>query len=482
MNTLLLQPTDVLFFRDGRPMGGSLGGHGAAWPLPTVASAALHAALHRADLEKASGARLHGHDHHRNDGERINDVRKFGSLVSAGPFPVIKDKDGKEAWLFPRPLDAGIDKDENDSTQPTLLPLAEGFTQEHSSLPPPLKLAIANTCGPTKKSPSPWWNAAAWETYLGTVEVDAKPAYHEDSAFADTEFSYGIGMNPDTGTQDGERFYSAHYLRLKPEGRLGLLAESQDKINGDPNDKRDLIISLFPNNGSQTPVIVGGQQRRCTVESHHHAPVPLPKGKTDGFESKDAGEKSTWLVKWVLLTPAIFPVIPDKDKNGNPMNPHPGGWLPNWVFLDWDSDKGEAREHADNGRVMLKLGDTARREREGRETWRRRVAALPNITATLVAALTGKPIPVTGYALPNQDVVEIQGGAKHTHLAVPAGSVYYFTCTTKDAAEKLAAALNWHGKEDFTTIKNRRSTLMGEKGFGLGVCGTWQFHDGQIPT
>ncbi len=45
MNTILLQPTDVLFFRDGRPMTGSLAGHGAAWPLPNVINAAVHAGL-----------------------------------------------------------------------------------------------------------------------------------------------------------------------------------------------------------------------------------------------------------------------------------------------------------------------------------------------------------------------------------------------------------------------------------------------------
>lgn len=116
MNTLLLQPTDVLFFRDGRPMGGSLSGHAAAWPLPTVTNAALHAALHRADLEKAHGSRLHPHDHHRDDGSVNKDARRFGSLVTAGPFPVLAD--GK-AWLFPRPLDAGLDKEEDDGTAPT---------------------------------------------------------------------------------------------------------------------------------------------------------------------------------------------------------------------------------------------------------------------------------------------------------------------------------------------------------------------------
>jgi CRISPR-associated protein Cmr3 len=67
--------------------------------------------------------------------------------------------------------------------------------------------------------------------------------------------------------------------------------------------------------------------------------------------------------------------------------------------------------------------------------------------------------------------------AKPTHLAVPAGSVYYFECRDPEAARVLAAALNWHGEDTSpTTIKNRRSTLMGEKGFGLGVCGTWDFH------
>jgi CRISPR-associated protein Cmr3 len=39
----------------------------------------------------------------------------------------------------------------------------------------------------------------------------------------------------------------------------------------------------------------------------------------------------------------------------------------------------------------------------------------------------------------------------------------------------LAAALNWHGEFNGREIKNRRSTLLGEKGYGLGICGTWKF-------
>jgi len=111
---------------------------------------------------------------------------------------------------------------------------------------------------------------------------------------------------------------------------------------------------------------------------------------------------------------------------------------------------------------------------------------LPRIAAKLVAAITGKPLPVTGWALPN-GTDRAEGGAKSTHLAVPAGAVYYFECDDEPSAIALAAALNWHGpsQSEISTlssqIQNRRSTLMGEKGFGLGVCGSWNFHGNDLP-
>lgn len=84
MNTILLEPTDVLFFRDGRPMGGASAGHGAAWPLPTVVNHAFHAALHRAgDVFKDA----HLHRRGRSGIYEESRDRRFGSLVTAGPFP-----------------------------------------------------------------------------------------------------------------------------------------------------------------------------------------------------------------------------------------------------------------------------------------------------------------------------------------------------------------------------------------------------------
>ena len=419
-------------------MGGALAGHGAAWPLPSVFNAALHAALWRADLEQVFGDKVHGHDQIRlkaGNRERLScDTRKFGSLVTAGPFPV----DASGTWFFPSPSDAQAAGTTKITLRPTD-PLGD------SSLPVPLRYPVGNSQPPTKEKPEGWWSAAAWQEYLNggpdNTTQDGVSHFLNDTNFSDIEHSIGIGINPDTDTQDGTKIYSAHSLRLREGVQLGALAESLDKIGGNPANKRDLIATLFPNRGIETPVIVGGQQRICTVRRDTSPNLPLPVGAI--ITSK--------LIKWVLLTPAIFPQIGD----------HRGGWLPSWI------------SHT-GGEVMLKAGDTSRGEKEGREAWRKRIAAMERIPAKLRAALTGKPIPVTGYALPGSlDLDRSEGGAKPIHLAVPAGAVYYFECESKEAAQALAQALNWHGASPGTAIQNRRSTLMGEKGFGLGVCGTW---------
>jgi hypothetical protein len=252
-----------------------------------------------------------------------------------------------------------------------------------------------------------------------------------------------------------------------------VIAAAQDKVNGDAGTRRDLIPALFPNSGSSTPVIVGGQQRLCTVEAVHNAPLPLPKGKRDGFYKVTVDGRDEWLLKWVLLAPAIWPCLPGDAARG--INGHRGGWLPNWIA---ETCQGFDEETVEAGSVLLLDGpgkEKAKRKGKG-------VVPGKRIRATLVAAVIGKPISVSGYSLAHEAADRQHGEAKPTHLAVPAGSVFYFTCASETDARKLAAALNWHGDGDDSTIRNRRSTLMGEKGFGIGVCGTWDFHDGQRPA
>ena len=456
MNIILLQPTDVLFFRDGRPMTGSLAGHGAGWPLPNVINAAFHAALHRAKLDGDGSLTLHTH---RRGGrglyaENAQRDRKFGSLVTAGPFPV-KDE---RTWFFPRPHDL-----QDATLQPTLLPV-DSVDWVQSSLPGPLQYAVANCLPPSKDSGAKAWLAkGAYERYLegsdSTLQGDESK---NDGDFADIEHAIGIAIDPATGTTgQGEaagKIYSAHYLRLRETWQLGVCAAAEDK-----EFKSDLVKALL--NGGQRQIIVGGQQRICSAQLVGRVEglaLPLPLGKADHFHERDG----KFLVKWVLLSPAVWPaIVADEAPN---INAHPGGWLPNWI-------------HSQTGEVLLKTGDTARHEQDSRGVWRQRVRQQGNISAKLVAAIIPKSLVVTGWALADEhseNPSERSGGAQSTHLAVPAGAVYYFEAGSTDEARKLAAALNWHGSESNpTTIKNRRSTLLGEKGFGLGVCGTWQFYE-----
>lgn len=453
MNTLLLHPTDVLFFRDGRPMEGSLAGHGAAWPLPSVVDAALHAALHRSELP----GHAHGHRQNRN---RREDTRRFGSLVTAGPFPVRNDTE----WFLPRPLDLG-----SATLRPTRVPSLGAPWRESSSLPKPLTLAVGSTLPPEKDPKArAWISSAAYSDYL--AGSDREPNGDEGMDDADifgAEATIGIGIDDATGTQDGERIYSARYLRLKEGWGLGCFAKTAEK--SDVGVRQDVISQLFrasaDGDSGTAKIVIGGQQRICTARLRAFSRLPLPMGRFTDFETaRLENARSTapkHLVKWVLLSPAIWPEIGDRSLEGRPTTPHPGGWLPNWV-------------NAENGRVLLRHR-TGQLRRDYSGLRHRRIAEKEEaIAAHLVAALVGKPVVVTGWALPDRNAERAEGGAKPTHLAVPAGSVYYFACDTADAAAQLAAALNWHGDaRDGTTIARRRSTLFGEKGFGLGVCGTW---------
>lgn len=458
LHQILLEPTDVLFFRDGRPMSGSLAGHTAAWPLPDVTNHALHAALHRAKFDG-----VHTHRRGRSGQYSEERDRKFGCLATAGPFPVkTLDDDGRPldspVWFFPRPRDTI----EAGKTTAVLRP-AEGQWRNTSSLPTPLAYAVATGRPPTKETGGePWISANAYQQYLRDSSDPPNPSdYLSDRTLADIEQTIGIAIDPETQTTGhgdaAGKIYSAHYLRLRQGYRLGLLAEALDKVDGHPNNHRDLIRLLL--NDHPQSIVVGGQQRICTARREDAPrPLPLPLGLSQrGAFQKLSNEK--YALKWILLTPAIWPEIQGK-------NIHQGGWLPNWI-------------EPQTGKVLLKAGDTARQPAEPREVWRQRVRKMSTIDAHLVAAIVPKPIPVTGWALAN-GADRPQAGAKSTHLAVPAGAVYYFEAGTAEAAAQLANALNWHGDTPGHLIRNRRSTLLGEKGYGLGVCGTWQFYPGSV--
>ncbi|MFQ3594063.1 MAG: type III-B CRISPR module-associated Cmr3 family protein [Gemmataceae bacterium] len=467
MPAYTLTPDDILFFRDGRPMETS-GGHGARWPEPSVIFDALHAALHRAfpavgqkDFQSWEHPHHYGRNgHYPERGDDSKRRQRFGSLATVGPFPV---KDG--LWLFRVPADATSSKD---PTTWLLRPIANDPSDPsnpsaQSNLPPPLKYPLANCSPPTTDEPDPWWTKAAIESYLR----DQKPSEERRWAFTDDdlfsrEWHTGIAIDPATQTTGrGEaagKIYAAQYLRLRDGISLGIHATMPMK-NGQPGHVTERITELFP---AHRIVIVGGQQRPCHVEPLEQDSQPIALESLLPVSAPISGTR----VKWLLLSPAVFPAIADNKEKG--ISAHPGGWLPNWICLK-------------TGQVLLKQGNTDRQTGERRETWRQRVRSMPTIAARLVAARIPKPIVVTGWteALHLKDTLSHrEHGPRPTLLAVPAGAVYYFEAETPEAAAQLAAALNWHSAEATpTTIRNRRSTLLGEKGFGLGVCGTWQLDE-----
>ena len=450
-NTILLQPNDVLFFRDGRPMEGALAGHGAAWPLPSVINAAFHAALHRASIPKA-----HSHRTVRSGETLENREQLFGSLVTAGPFPVGTSPNGP-IWFMPRPRDL-----ESNTLVPSLSPACSDWSQQ-GNLPKPLTLAVASLRPPSKESGARQWiSTRHYEAYLKGERENVTEAVNDTDIF-DAEHNIGIAIDPETETTgQGDaagKIYSAHYLRLRDAFRLGVLGAAWDKVDGQQDQKRDLLKDLLQ---SSHQILVGGQQRACTAELLDPAArLPMPMGLGREFANAQG-----CLVKWVLLTPAIWPEIKaGTSQTGKPIHPHPGGWIPNWICPN-------------TGKVLLTIrSGNVKRSGRSRESDSESPAA--SIGAHLVSALVPKPLTVTGWSLGGG--IDAGGnaskaGAKSAHLAVPAGAVYYFEADSPEEAVKLATALNWHGSGDGSEIKNRRSTLMGEKGFGLGVCGRWSLH------
>lgn len=430
-----LTPTDLLFFRDGRPMAAGEGiGHGARWPLPPVFFDALHAALHRAFPESTGQEWETTHAGRFRNGRGRNGELRFGTLRTIGPFPCRNSE-----WLFPAALD--VRRDGVDKQIGTLRPLREDRANT-SDLPNPLRYALGNPCAPGKDEPPHWWTAAQWRDYLKTSTFSTDGSAHDPDSLFSPEPVTGIGTDASTGTQDGERIYSAEYLRLREDVSLACAAAL-------PSGEVDGLAELFPKNRA---ILCGGQQRVCQVET---TDVPAINEALPASEPV-TGER----VKWALLSPALFPKS----------SCHPGGYLPSWVCPD-------------SGQVHLPREKPERNPRESRRRWRMRIKAAQEekpLDVHLVAAAIGKPEILTGWsdALPvindGDDSAKASAGGKATRLAVPAGSVYYFEGPD---APLLAQLLSWDGDRSGSVIT--RSGALGEKGLGLGVCGPWEFYNSE---
>jgi CRISPR-associated protein Cmr3 len=386
-------PTDTLFFRDQRPLAAGFSfGRGANWPLPTVLHSAIRTAL-LAERSEGLPARVSQPGNARK-GEPHGDLvaADFQWLNLQGPFPV--DKSGQLYFPIPRDLVAA------EGGKAARLAIQQNSGA--NNLPKPLAHLAIPKSPPTKETLSDWVSLEFYQRYLGKEEPLSAP---DRAELWDVEHRIGVALDPDTHTAVEHQLYAAEHLRVRDGVRLRF------RISEDPHGKE--IADL-----RGKTLQLGGEQRFGQVEAAE-TELQLPKTEISGN-----------LVKWILLTPAIFV----------------HGWRPGWVD--------------ESGHVLLRVVDRARRaerRRPRRESgWQYDPAAdkAETISASLVAAVVGKPQVVGGW----------DTQAKPTQLAVPSGSVFYFEAKNESEAKKLAGILQGRCRSDF----------FGEKGLGLGVCGTWR--------
>ena len=218
---------------------------------------------------------------------------------------------------------------------------------------------------------------------------------------------------------------------MRPDTSLAVKASCESSGSpGSGGNATDVMARLTGDKDAETDIIMGGQQGVVTLR---RGPFHMP----------DSVVKEGGYLRWTLLSPAVFPAVAA----------HPGGWLPTWV-------------DPTSGLVMLPRHKVDRQPAETRNSWRKRVSEAPKFEAQLIAARIGKPMVFSGWDInPNPQ----ESGPRPTLLAVPAGSAYIFECTSMEERDDLVEALSWNGGNG-EDIRNRRSAVLGEKGYGLGVC------------
>lgn len=273
-----LQPRDVLFFRDARPMEASDPGRGAVWPRPDL----LHAALHHAFLRQWPSIQTawEGEPHTRGlSRDRNQDSSfRFGALRSFGPFPC---RGG--TVFFPTPLDWDME----------LRPCPG------TDLPAPLKFALAAR-RKAKRSYPAWIPSGEYAAYLRGEDAGRDPDADGEGLFS-ADRNIGIAIDPATGTTVDGRFYQAEYLRLAKDVSMVFEAECLQK------GKHLGVTDVFVRPDAPMQLVFGGQQGIADLSA---SPLPSLLGELAG-----APEASSLYLRWTLLAPAVFA----------------GGWRPGWV-------------------------------------------------------------------------------------------------------------------------------------------------------
>ena len=321
----------------------------------------------------------------------------------------------KEGLYLPTPSD--IQYLNNEGRELCLLQPQE--LKGRGDLPKPLTKALIKPGEASKKHPSRWIPLKTFQSYLsGNLnEFNEAELYH-------TEYRPGIEVNAEHNTVEEGQFYLAEYMRLRDDVSLsGFAACQQSRYAGEGiTDIVDLFIK------DTDAIIMGGQQGFLHLSGEKVNPFHC--------SFKEPQDSACRFIKWILLSPAVFT----------------GGWLPSWV-------------NRENGEVV-QYGKPPRQNGESRIQWRKRISenTTQEVLGRLVAACVPKPFVYSGWRSYGGNG---NTGVKPSRLCVPAGAIYYFEVSENSNAKNLISFLHGECKSDISA----------EKGFGFGVCGTWNPED-----
>lgn len=329
-----LEPRDVLFFRDGRPMDVDKDredvfnvGHGANWPRPDqLFSAVIHELLRNPNAPEREW------------------YGKVTDLHVAGPFPKL---DG-EVYL-PMPLDWDMSLIRFDD--------AIGVTD----VAKPLRAGFADRVVEKKSYPR-WIGLREYQHYLNGDVGNRKRVNEPDEPKNADARLYGVEPRActtlDAATGASRRIqgrhesgqYEAEYLRLCDGVRMICEIETE---------KAESLAGRMVRFGGQ-----GGMVRFSEAG-----------GSLSGLlESLSHGTPSRF-VRWTLLTPAMFV----------------GGWYPNWLEKSKDGT-GTGKVMIPMNKVLRRPGESRASYRA-----RMKEECQPFDTATLIAACIGKVVAFSGY-------------------------------------------------------------------------------------
>ena len=281
MTPLLIEPTDVLFFRDGIPMSAGQGrGAGCRLPFPSTVHEAFRHSLLRLHGREAKGKNLTGRD------DKKIATTAYQSLRLRGPLPWHED----HGHLFPIPLDASRNPKEAGICLTRLLhiPLADTNCTPNSFTPPCIPAA---TAAPSKNaSLLGWWHKDQIKMYLET-KADFDPTPVSTSDLWVEEPRVGVQINPEQLAAADGQLFAASYLRPQNQMRFAVQAGLANPLNAEEKEMNALIQQSF--------LLLGGDRRlaRLHLKNAEWPSLPRPQAVTGD---------TPFVVRWVLLTPAIF--------------------------------------------------------------------------------------------------------------------------------------------------------------------------------